>query len=129
MMEQMTNVPAGMVGFRATGEITEDDYRRVVIPAVERLVRMSGTINFLLLLDTSVTRFSPGAWWQDTMMGLRRLTRWRRAAIVADSEGIRKFTDMFSKLAPGEFKGFTKEQLPNAIEWTSDDEYSQHLFI
>jgi hypothetical protein len=129
MVEQMMDVPAGMVGFRATGDVTEEDYKDVIVPAVEQLVRMWGTINFLLLLDTSVTRFTPGAWLQDALMGLRRITRWRRAAIVSDSEGVRKFTNIFSKLAPGEFKGFTKEQLPTAIAWTSESESNPHLFI
>jgi hypothetical protein len=129
MMEQITNLPDGMIGFRASGEVTKEDYLNVVIPAVEQLVRITGTINFLLLLDTSVARFMPGAWLQDALIGLRRLTRWRRASIVADSEGVRNFTNLFSKLAPGEFKGFTREQLAIAIDWTSEKEDQVPLFI
>lgn len=40
-------------------------------------------------------------------------------AIVSESEGINKFTDVFSYIAPGEAKGFTHEQLEEAKEWVT----------
>lgn len=120
MIQQLDNMPDNMIGFRAQGEVTKEDFTDIVIPRVEQQIEKTGKLNYLLLLDTSIKDFSAGAWWQDAMMGIKNLTKWNRAAIVSDSEGIRRFTDFFSILMPGEFKGFHKEDLDKAILWTSE---------
>jgi len=120
MIEKLSNVPQNVAAFRAAGEVTKDDYTNVVVPQVSLLVENTGRLNFLLLLDTSVTNFTAGAWLQDAMLGLKQLTKWNRAAIVSDSEGVIKFTDIFSFVAPGEFKGFKKEEFDEAVLWVSE---------
>ena len=42
-----------------------------------------------------------------------------KLAIVSHSDGIKKFTDVFGKLIPGETKGFKTEDLARAKEWIS----------
>ena len=109
-----------MVGFRATGKVTEADFERVVIPAVNELVARTNELNYLMVLDTDLNNFTIGAWWQDALMGLKQITKWRRAAIVSGSEGIRRFTDIFGAIMPGEFKGFDPNELETAIYWVSE---------
>jgi hypothetical protein len=120
MIETLSNTPSNIAAFRAVGEITADDYKNVVKPKVEQLIKKTQQLNFLLVLDTAVSNFTPGAWFQDAMLGLSKLMRWNRGAIVSDSDFVNKFTDAFSVIAPGEFKGFKKSQLQEAIDWTSE---------
>lgn len=119
-MVETLNLPENTAGFRVTGEVTQDDYKSVIVPQVSLLVEKQGKINFLLLLDTDVSNFTAGAWMQDAMLGLKHLTKWNRAAIVSDSEGVIKFTDAFSLAAPGEFKGFRKTEFEKAVAWVSE---------
>lgn len=118
MIRRIEDVPANMVAFRSSGEVTADDFIPVR-EAVARLVEQTGTLNYMLVLDNSPADFTIGAWLQDALLGLKHLTRWNRAAIVSDSETVRKFTDVFSKLMPGEFRGFEKEEYAEAVTWTS----------
>ena len=120
MIETLKDLPYNVAGFRATGEVTQDDYKNILVPQVQLLVEKLDKINFLLLLDTEVSDFTAGAWMQDAMLGLRHLTKWNRAAIVSDSEGVIKFTDAFSLAAPGEFRGFKKADYQFAVEWVSE---------
>jgi len=120
MITQLDNLPKNMVGFRALNEVTKDDFIHTVMPVVGKLVEETGQLNYLLLLDTSVKEFTFGAWLQDALMGIKHITKWNRAAIVSDSESIKKFTDAFSVVMPGEFKGFSKNDLDIAIEWVSE---------
>lgn len=120
MIEKITTTPENVAAFRATGEVTKEDYTNVVIPQVSQLVEKIGKINFLLLLDTDVSNFTAGAWMHDALLGLKHLTKWNRAAIVSDSEGVIKFTDAFSLAAPGEFKGFKKHEYDIAVQWVSE---------
>lgn len=108
-----------MVGFRATGDVTKDDFDQIVLPAVAELVQRIDELNYLLVLDTPLKNFTLGAWIKDAMLGLNNLSKWSRCAIVSDSDNINSFTNMFGKVMPGEFKGFTPEELDSAIAWTS----------
>lgn len=120
MMHLIEPLPPNMVGFRATGEITEADFTNLVIPKVKALVEKTGKLNYLLVLDTSIKNFTAGAWLKDALLGIKNIAKWNRAAIVSESAAIRKFTDVFSALMPGEFKGFEMEKLEHAIEWTAE---------
>jgi hypothetical protein len=121
MIHLETNTPNNIAAFRATGEVTKEDYQNVVIPEVERVISEIGHINFLLYLDTDIENFSAGAWLQDALLGLKNIAKWNRAAIVTDSDAVIKFTSGFSYLVPGEFKGFKKEEYNQAITWVSEE--------
>jgi hypothetical protein len=109
-----------VVGFRATGEVTEKDFTDIVMPKVKELVDRTDKLNYLLVLDTSLKNFTVGAWMKDALMGIKHLLKWNRAAIVTDVESIRTFTDAFSLFIPGEFKGFEHKDLQKAIDWVSE---------
>ncbi|WP_029272542.1 STAS/SEC14 domain-containing protein [Flavobacterium sp. KJJ] len=106
-----------IVAFRALAEVTKNDFLTVVTPAVEHLVKQTNEINFLLVLDTDLENFSAGAWLQDALLGLKHLGKWNRAAIITDSEEIISFTNGFSYVVPGEFKGFKKLDFNRALNW------------
>jgi hypothetical protein len=120
MITLIENLPENMVGFRATGEVTEEDFNNVVIPKVQEAVDKTGKLNYLLVLDTSIKNFTVGAWMKDAYMGIKHLIKWNHAAIVSDVESIRNFTNTFSIMIPGEFKGFEHKDLQKAIDWCSE---------
>jgi hypothetical protein len=120
MIQHLQNLPQNIVGFKATGEITEEDFSETVLPKVETLIDKTDKLNYLLVLETSVKNFTVGAWMKDAMMGIKHLTKWNRAAIVSDVEAVRNFTNFFSYLMPGEFKGFEHKDLQQAIDWVSE---------
>ena len=101
MIHFLENLPSNIVGFKATGEITEADFTDTVLPKVKALIDKTDKLNYLLLLETSVKNFTIGAWMKDVMMGIKNLTKWNRVAIVSDEEAIRNFTNFFSYLMPG----------------------------
>ncbi|KGO91946.1 SpoIIAA family protein [Flavobacterium subsaxonicum] len=119
MIVQIPNVPDTMVGFRADGEVTKEDFE-IVKKRVEELVEKTGKLNYLLFLDNSPKDFTLGAWIQDALLGINNIAKWNRAAIVSDSESVIKFTDLFSKVMPGEFKGYPKAEYEQAVNWVSE---------
>jgi hypothetical protein len=120
MVHLLTDLPHNIVGFKAVGEVTENDFKVTVLPNVQKLIDKTDSLNYLLVLDTSIKNFTAAAWWQDAILGVKHLTKWKRAAIVSDVEAIRVFTNIFSVLIPGEFKGFKHEELQEAIDWVAE---------
>lgn len=116
-MIQIITAPDNIVAFRAIGDITKEDYQTVVEPAIKNLVERINEINFLFLIDTEIENFTMAAWIEDAMIGLKNLGKWNRTAIVTDSENAISFTDKFSYIAPGEFRGYKKETFKEALNW------------
>lgn len=117
MITILNDAPENVAAFNATGEVTKEDFENLVIPYVNNKVEQFDELNYLLYLDTDLSNFTMGAWLQDALLGIKNITKWNRAAIVTDEEGVQNFTDIFSVLMPGEFKSFPKENLYNALYW------------
>ena len=120
MIVEIKDSPDNVAAFRATGDIAYADFENTVFPAVKQKVKQEGELNYLLDLNTDLTNFSLGAWWGDTLLGLKNLSKWRRAAIVTDKDFVIKFTAIFSKVMPGEYKGF--HDYEEAMAWVSEPE-------
>jgi hypothetical protein len=119
MLEVMNEVPPHVVGFRAKGEVTKEDYENVLIPAIDKAAEQFGSLHFLMVLETDVSNFTLGAWMDDAKVGLKHFTKWHRMAIVTPQKGVEKFSDLFGIVVPGESKGFSPDELHEAIEWVS----------
>jgi len=119
MIAVIKNAPANVAAFTAVGDVSKEDFEQTVLPHVKAVVDQYDELNYVLNLDTDISNFSMGAWWQDALLGIKNITKWNRAAIVTDKESIRNFTAIFSKIMPGEFKGFEKEELEKAINWAA----------
>ncbi len=78
-----------MLGFRASGELTSDDYQNVLVAAVEAALQNRDKLRLLYLLGNDVTGFSAGAAWQGTKVGMAHATRWQKIAVVTDKEWLR----------------------------------------
>ncbi|BAP30416.1 uncharacterized protein CHSO_1379 [Chryseobacterium sp. StRB126] len=117
MITIIPEAPENVAAFSATGEVTKEDFEKLVIPRVKEKVDEFGELNYLLYLDTDLDKFTMGAWLEDLLLGLKNLAKWNRTAIVTDKKAVQNFTDIFSVLMPGEFKSFPKENLYNALYW------------
>ncbi|WP_395047274.1 STAS/SEC14 domain-containing protein [Flavobacterium sp.] len=119
MIVEIANEGEKFVGFKAVGSVNADDFKSVVIPIVEAFVEKHKTLNYLLQINTELSNFTVGAWLQDAVLGIKVFSKWNRAAIVTDTEGIKTFTELFSKIMIGEFKCFKHDEMEAAVTWVS----------
>jgi hypothetical protein len=117
MLARISDVPDSVLGFRASGELTGDDYRNVLVPAVQAALQSGGKLRLLYLLGDDVTGFTPGAAWQDTKVGMTHPTRWEKIAVVTDKEWLGRSVDIFGYLIPGEIRAFTAAEEADARAW------------
>jgi hypothetical protein len=122
MLQKLTDMPPFVAGFRATGEVTKQDYDATLVPEIERVDKQHGHIHFLMVLETPVKNFNIGAWLQDAWQGLKHYRGWKKIAIVTDEKGVEKFTDIVSAVVPGKAKGFSLMQLAEAKTWVTSEE-------
>ncbi|WP_316790486.1 STAS/SEC14 domain-containing protein [Pedobacter frigoris] len=117
MLTVIQNLPVHVFGVRASGEVTKDDLKNMLLPGLESLSERYKEIYYLLVLETDVQNFTAGAWIQDLIAGIKHFTDWKKMAIVTDQKAVEKFTDIFSYVSPAEAKGFELNDLQAAIDW------------
>ena len=121
MLQFINDLPDDVVGIHAIGEVTKEDFDKVLIPKIDDLSKRQGEIKYLLVLETDVSNFTLAAWWKDLVMGLKHFTEWKRIAVVSDQKGVEWFTDAFKYFIPGNSKGFALNELEEAVEWIKQD--------
>ncbi len=120
MLTQIHDLPSKVVGVKATGVVSKEDYEKVLLPAMEDLYKRTGSVSLLLQLETEVHNYTTGAWLEDAKLGLRYFAKWHKVAIVSRSKHIRSFTNTLGLLVPGTYKGFLLTDLVEAKRWVSD---------
>lgn len=119
MIERIEGMPAETIGLRASGELSVEDYRGVLEPAIRAGVE-SGELRLLFVL-TEFDGLGSGAWVEDMKTGLRAWAHdrsaWKRFALVTDVEWVAKAMRMFAWMAPGEAEVFGLAQEDEARAW------------
>jgi len=115
MIEELSDLPAGVIGFEVSGRIRAEDYRDVVLPTLERAAA-SGEVRFVIVMR-DFDGMSGGAVWQDLKVGIEHFRAWKRIALVTDITWMRDLTSLFGWMTPGETRTFALAQRDEAIEW------------
>jgi len=122
MLTEITGLPDHIFGVRATGEVTTNDLKDVLLPGLARTSDRFGEIRYLLVLETEVKNFTTGAWIQDMKAGLQNFTKWKKIAVISNEKSVEWFSNFFTFLTPGSAKGFKPEELEEAKLWlTAED--------
>ena len=117
MIKELTDMPAGVIGFEASGKLRAEDYHDVVLPALERAAQ-TGEVRFLIVIP-DFEGMSGGALWQDLKMGVEHLRAWKRIALVTDIEWMTRLTALFGWMTPGDTKTFSLGQRADAMQWVA----------
>jgi len=117
MIQELSDLPEGVIGFEASGKIRAEDYRDVVLPALERAAA-AGEVRFVIVMP-DFDGMSGGALWQDLKVGVEHFRAWKRIALVTDIDWMKHMTSLFGWMTPGEVKIFSLAQQGEAIEWVA----------
>ena len=123
VIEAIEDMPAGVIGFRVTGEMTDADYADVLAPALKQAAS-SGEVRLLLVgakgfdLGSLKARFEAAR--KDPELDLGHSKDWRRVAVVAESNFfIRRLFPGLAKVIPVEVKLFDPKDEAEARSWVS----------
>ena len=122
MIQVIEDMPVGTIGLEASGKVTDDDYRDVLVPVVEAALER-GKVRLMYVVDEHAS-YSLGAIWADTKVGFRDLKGWERVAIVSDADWLEHAVKAFGWMVPGEVKVFelTSQDAKAWLVGIDDDE-------
>jgi hypothetical protein len=120
VIQPLPDLPDGVIGFEADGKIRADDYKQVLVPAVEQQLAAGNDIRIVLVLD-DFDGFTADAAWQDLKLGVEHLSRWKRIALVTDVDWAKHLTHLFGWMTPGDLAHFALADRAAAIAWAAGD--------
>lgn len=129
MLKKIENLPSLVVGVRAEGKITKDDYESVLIPLLEEAYRRVRKIRFLYQFDSGFSGFTASAAMDDVRVGLKYLNHFERCAVVSDAEWIRGTTQFIGSFMPCPVRAYKNEEIQSAMEWLSTPVLESHIKI
>ncbi len=123
LIEEVTDLPSGTLGFRASGKITSDEYRLMIEPIYATLERRE-KLNIYFELADDFDGLDLGALLQDVKaagsVGLKHRSSWQRMALVTDKDWVRRGASAFGWLAPGELRLFELSERDEARAWLAE---------
>ena len=123
MVEGVADLPDSVLGFRATGKITADEYRKLMKPIYAALER-GEKLNIYFELAEDFHGLGLAALWEDLKaagsVGLKHRSSWQRMAVVTDKDWIRHGAAVAGWLAPGELRLFDPDERPAAKAWVAE---------
>jgi hypothetical protein len=127
MLERVQDLPAGIVGLRASGKVSKEDYDRVVVPMLDEARREGRRVRFLYHFTPEFSGFTAGGAWEDAEVGFRYLRLFERCAIVSDKDWIRGASRFVGTLLPCPVKIFRDDEWNEALAWLGAPASSGHL--
>jgi hypothetical protein len=120
MIELLQGLPDNVVALRGIGEITADDYKTVLVPAVEQKLGKHKKIRLLYVLGNDFEKYSLPAAWEDTKVGMKHLTSWDRIGVVTDVDWVKHAVKAMGFAMPCEVRLFDNAKLAEARQWISE---------
>jgi len=117
MIETVSGLPDGVIGFNAKGRVTRKDYETVLIPGVEAALKRHDKLRLYYELGREFDGIDSGAMLEDFELGIRRLPHWEKLAVVTDVEWIRMAVNAFAFMIHGKVKVFPASEARAARDW------------
>lgn len=120
MLKIMNDLPGNVLGISAEGKVTGEDYKTILIPAIEEKLKTHKKIRFLYYLGNNFTGFDFAAMLDDSMIGMKDLFKLEKCAMVSDHKMISIFVKFFGYMIPCEVRIFKETGLAKAKKWVSE---------
>ncbi|HEY1006855.1 MAG TPA: STAS/SEC14 domain-containing protein [Sphingobacteriaceae bacterium] len=120
MVEILTEFPAYVAAYRASGAISKEEYESVVVRRVDEAAAGFSKINFLVRLETDLDNYSIGAFFKYLRVSFAHFFKWNRMAIVSDERWVRRAYALLSGVVHGEIRGYPLDEFEAARAWVSE---------
>jgi len=121
MVRLLSGMPAGVLGLEAVDDVEKEDYKNVILPAVDAAIAEHGKVRLVYILGSEFDDYEGEAVWEDLKLGARNPTSFERMAIVTDARWAGPAIKVFSVLWPGQARAFPLSELEAAKRWAATD--------
>ncbi|MCF6173828.1 MAG: STAS/SEC14 domain-containing protein [Campylobacteraceae bacterium] len=117
MIKVLNDISKDVVGFRLSGEVSSEDYEKVLIPVLKLKLKQQDKLKVLYQVGEDFDSYNFSALVDDAKAGFMFYTAWEKIAIVSDIEWVINSVKAFSFTVPAKIKIFSNKEFCKAKEW------------
>ena len=122
MIKLLPGFPDNVVAAEASGEVEDDDYEDILMPAIDAASAKYDKIRMLYVFDNDFDGFEGEAALDDAKVGMKHFFSFERFAVVADKSWIRGSVKAVGILIPGKVRTFGLAERAAAEAWIIEAE-------
>ena len=108
---------ANILIIRATGKLTDQDYKKVLIPRLERIIREHGKARLLLDMGDEFHGWEAVAAWDDARFGLAHMNDFEKMGVIGGPRWVEWCLKIGAVAIGGEIKNFPASKRNEAMRW------------
>lgn len=118
MFEKLDGSSGKVIGFRASGKLTNEDYKGFM-PELEKVIEACGKVRMLWEL-VDFTGWDLGGVWEDFKFGMKHCSQVERLAMVGDKKWEEWMAKLSAPFMKGEVKYFDRSRIQEAWDWVRE---------
>lgn len=120
MFEFLPESAGNLAGIRATGTLTDADYKNVLLPKLDQMFATFGRLRILLYMDDGFEGWDLHAVWDDAALGLKHRADFEKIAVVGGPDWVGLFVKLSAFLIAGQTRVFSTDRLVEAWSWLKE---------
>ncbi len=117
MIEVLPQSHDAAVGVRATGLLTDADYKQTLIPLLEKTIAERGRVRLLVEFADTFAGWEMTAAWDDAAFGFAHRADFDKIAMVGGPHWVAWSARLFAPFIAGEMRAFPAGQTQQAWAW------------
>lgn len=117
MIVVMERSQGKVLGLKASEMVTDADYKDVLIPRLESIIKEHGKARLLFEFDEKFDGYEPTALWDDSVFGIKHKNDFEKIAVVGGPNWVEWATRMSAAFMPGAVKTFAAQEIQEAWAW------------
>lgn len=101
----------------ATGKLTDKDYKEVLIPRLEAIIRSHGKARLLLDMGDEFHGWEAAAAWDDARFGLAHRNDFEKMGVIGGPKWVEWSLKIGALAISGEIKSFPSSERKQAMRW------------
>ncbi len=114
MIEVLPESKGHLLVLRATGRLTRQDYRNVIIPRLRAVIRDHGRVRFLL---DEFDGWEVAAFWEDARVALTHRNDFEKIGVVGGPKWVAWALKLVALLMRCEIQTFAPGEWTKALSW------------
>ena len=117
MVEVLPNSEGNVLIVKAVGKLTDRDYKEVLIPRMESIIREFGKARLLLDVGDEFSGVEAGAFWDDAHFGLTHRNDFDKMGVIGGPKWVEWGLKLAKLIMSGDIKSFSPTEREEAVSW------------
>jgi hypothetical protein len=120
MIEKLSGSVGNFLAFKASGKLTDHDYKEIFVPALKATVEAYGKIRIVFELAENFQGWDAHAAWDEIKLEPMHFNNIERAAFIGHSRWEKWMTKLMKPFTKGQIKYFEANKAGDAWKWAAE---------